>query len=184
MHPYEMKMMMKQRGHDEVIKLRGASIYDTVERLERGGFIASQETTRDGRRPERTVYALTDSGKDELRTWMREIVSEPAREFPEFAAALAFIAGLDRGEAIETLQRRILAQEAELAGARTKLQGTRDYGIPRLFTLEAEYLIAVRQAEIEWLRSVVADIQQGKLWLSSEEMLAVADAVHKRQGND
>jgi len=99
MHPYEMKILMKQRGHDEVIKLKGGSIYDTVERLERGGFIESQETSREGRRPERTVYALTESGRDELRTWMREIVSEPAREFPQFAAALAFIAGLDQAEA-------------------------------------------------------------------------------------
>jgi len=34
MHPYEMKSKMKERGHDQVIKLTGGSIYDTVERLE------------------------------------------------------------------------------------------------------------------------------------------------------
>lgn len=184
MHPYEMKIMMKQRGHDEVIKLKGGSIYDTVERLERGGFVESQETSREGRRPERTVYALTDSGRDELRTWMREIVSEPAREFPAFAAALAFIAGLDQGEVVELLQRRILAREAEVAGATAKLQGTREYGIPRLFTIEAEYLIAMRRAEIDWIRQLAADIQAGKVWLTHEEMKAVADTVHKRQGTD
>lgn len=183
MHPYEMKVMMKQRGHDEVIKLKGGSIYDTVERLERGGFIAPQETSRDGRRPERTVYCLTDPGREELTNWMREIVSEPAREYPEFAAALAFIAGVDKDEAIQLLQRRIVWQEAALAAANIKLHGTREYGIPRLFTLEAEFLIAIRQAEIQWLKSVVSDIQKGKVWLTHEEMLAVADAVHTRQGN-
>lgn len=183
MHPYEMKVLMKQRGHDEVIKLKGGSIYDTVERLERGGFIATQETSRDGRRPERTVYCLTDLGRDELKNWMREIVSEPAREFPEFAAALAFIAGLDRSEAVELLQRRILAQEAELAAATTRMEGTRQYGIPRLFLLESEYAIAVRRAEVEWIRALVSDIEKGNVWLTQKEMLAVADTVHKRQGN-
>ena len=183
MHPYEMKVLMKQRGHDEVIKLKGGSIYDTVERLERGGFIATQETSRDGRRPERTVYCLTDLGRDELKNWMREIVSEPAREFPEFAAALAFIAGLDRSEAVELLQRRILAQEAELAAATTRMEGTRQYGIPRLFLLESEYAIAVRRAEVEWIRALVSDIEKGNVWLTQKEMLAIADTVHKRQGN-
>jgi DNA-binding PadR family transcriptional regulator len=180
MHPYEMKTTMKQRGHDEVIKLKGASIYDTVERLERGGFIQSQETSREGRRPERTVYALTDPGRDELQTWMREIVSEPAREFPEFAAALAFIAGLDKAEAIALLQRRVLTQEAQLAAATTKLQGTLEAGIPRLFTLEGEYLVAVRRAEIDWVRQVLADIQRGEVWLTHEQMQAVAAMVHQR----
>ena len=42
-----------------MIKLEGASVYDTGERLEHGGFIQPQETSREGRRPERTVYALT-----------------------------------------------------------------------------------------------------------------------------
>jgi hypothetical protein len=119
-----------------------------------------------------------------LRTWMREIVSEPAREFPAFAAALAFIAGLDQAEAVELLQRRILVREAEVAAATTKLQGTREYGIPRLFTIEAEYLIAMRRAEISWIRQLAADIQAGKVWLTHEEMKAVADTVHRRQGSD
>lgn len=183
MHPYEMKLTMKQRGHDDVIKLKGGSIYDTVERLERGGFVATQETSREGRRPERTVYCLTESGRDELAIWMREIVSEPAHEYPEFAAALAFIAGLDKNEAVELLQRRILLQEAEVAAASSRLQGVGEYGIPRLFTLETEFLIAVRRAEVEWLRSLVADIQKGKVWLTQEEMRAVADTVHQKQEN-
>ncbi len=184
MHPYEMKMTMKQRGHNEVIKLKGGSIYDTVERLERGGFVQPQETSRDGRRPERTVYALTDAGRDELRGWMREIISEPAKEFPQFAAGLAFIAGLEKDEAVEMLHRRLLHLEAEQAAARTKLTLTTGYGIPRLFTIEAEYLIAMRDAEIDWIRKLLADIQKGGVWLTQEEMLAVAATVHNRQEHE
>jgi DNA-binding PadR family transcriptional regulator len=184
MHPYEMKITMKQRGHDEVIRLKGGSLYDTVERLERGGFIQPQETSREGRRPERTVYALTESGRDELRTWMREIISEPAREFPQLAAGLAFIAGLDKDEATEMLQRRLVQLEAEQAAARTKLKLTRDYGIPRLFTIEGEYLITMREAELDWVRKLVADIQRGGVWLTQEEILAVADTVHNRQEHE
>src|SRR5919108_1868809 len=87
MHPYEMKSKMKERGHDQVIRLKGGSIYDTVERLEQGGFIEAQETSREGRRPERTVYAITEAGVDELRAWMREMVGRPVWDYPQFGAA-------------------------------------------------------------------------------------------------
>src|SRR3977135_2836463 len=77
MHPYEMKLKMKERGHDQVIKLKGGSIYDIVERLEEGGFIQAQETSREGRRPERTVYAITEIGRDEIIDWLGELLSQP-----------------------------------------------------------------------------------------------------------
>ena len=31
MHPYEMKLKMKERGHDQVIRIKGGSIYDTTD---------------------------------------------------------------------------------------------------------------------------------------------------------
>src|ERR1700758_3861337 len=96
MHPYEMKAKMKERRHDQVIKLRGGSIYDTVERLEQGGFIQAQETSREGRRPEKTVYAITENGREEILAWLRELLAEPVNEYPQFGAALAFFAGLEK----------------------------------------------------------------------------------------
>src|SRR2546423_11801879 len=94
MHPYEMKSKMKERGHDQVIKIKGGSIYDTVERLEAGGFIKSQETSREGRRPERTVYAITEAGREETRDWLAEVGSQPGHEYPPLAGALGFVCGL------------------------------------------------------------------------------------------
>src|ERR1700716_3424767 len=74
MHPYEMKTKMKERGPAQGIKLKGGSIYDTVERLEEGGFIQAQATSREGRRPERTVYAITEAGRDEIMAWLRGLL--------------------------------------------------------------------------------------------------------------
>src|ERR1700730_7479801 len=83
MHPYEMKSKMKERGHDQVIRLKGGSIYDTVERLEEGGFITSQAPTREGRRPERTVYAVTENGRDEITAWLCVCAAQPVDEYPQ-----------------------------------------------------------------------------------------------------
>src|ERR1700682_6579753 len=81
MHPYEMKSKIKERGHDQVIRLKGGSIYDTVERLEEGGFIQAQETSREGRRPERTVYAITETGRGEITGWLLEGLGHAGKEY-------------------------------------------------------------------------------------------------------
>src|SRR5438132_1117293 len=48
MHPYEMKMRIKERGHEQVIQVKGGSLYDTVERLQRQGLIQPKETEIEG----------------------------------------------------------------------------------------------------------------------------------------
>src|ERR1700731_5195588 len=115
MHPYEMKLKMKERGHDQVIRLKGGSIYDTVVRLEQGGFIKSQAPSREGRRPERTVYSITDAGRDEITAWLRELLAQPVNDYPQFASALAFFAALDQDEVLRLLKVRIALLEGQAA---------------------------------------------------------------------
>jgi DNA-binding PadR family transcriptional regulator len=180
MHPYEMKLKMKERGHDQVIRLKGGSIYDTVERLEEGGFITSQAPSREGRRPERTVYAITESGRDEITAWLRELLAQPVNEYPQFAAALAFFAALDKEEVVRLLRLRAAFLESQIAGTEKGLENwTKTMGIPRLFLVEAEYGVAMNRAELEWVRRLIQDIEDGKLWLTREDM----EAVEARLGN-
>src|SRR5437764_13579112 len=67
MHPYEMDLLMRSRGLTEGIKLRRSSLYTVIESLQRSGLIEPVETQREGRRPERTVYAITDAGQAKFR---------------------------------------------------------------------------------------------------------------------
>ena len=46
--------------------MKAGSLYHTVERLQRNGLIEVVDTQRDGRRPERTVYGMTQAGLDEF----------------------------------------------------------------------------------------------------------------------
>ena len=64
MHPYEMQRLMQWRGKDDVVRVQRGSLYPAVERLMRAGLIEPLETERAGRRPERTVYQLTEEGRD------------------------------------------------------------------------------------------------------------------------
>ena len=185
MHPYEMKSTMKERGHDQVIRLKGGSIYDTVERLEAGGFIKSQETSREGRRPERTVYAITEAGREEITGWLAELLTQPVSEYPQFAAALAFMAALDKDEVARLLKMRIALLDSQIAGADTQLKNFLGMGLPRLFLVENEYAVAMKRAELEWVRRLVDDIQGGTLWIPKEQMKAFGEGIESgKEGGD
>ena len=185
MHPYEMKSKMKERGHDQVIKIKGGSIYDTVERLEAGGFIKSQETSREGRRPERTVYAITEAGREETRDWLAELVSEPIHEYPQFAAALAFVGGLTKEEVVHLLQLRVVGLEARIAAVDAQLKSLiADMRMPRLFVVEGEYGLAMDRAELEWVRVTIQEIQDGKLWITHEQMKAFEQTLTTGTGGE
>ena len=62
-HPYEMQRKLVERGKDEVIQFKPASVYRMIERLEQGGLIEVMGTDREGKRPERTVYRITEDGE-------------------------------------------------------------------------------------------------------------------------
>src|SRR5215469_17896722 len=81
MHPYEIATTLRERGKDQSIKLNFGTLYTVVEALQQHGLIVAQETERAGRRPERTVYRLTDAGRIELFDWISELLSRPAKEY-------------------------------------------------------------------------------------------------------
>jgi DNA-binding PadR family transcriptional regulator len=163
MHPYEMQQHMRERGHDFVIKLKGGSLYSTIERLIEGGLIHPVETSREGRRPERTVYALTEIGQDELTVWLRELLARPIHEYPWFGAVLAFVGALPPEDVRSLLGFRAAALEAEIAAGESILQAMTRQGLPRLYGIEGEYALATRRAELEWVRQVIDDISSEKL---------------------
>ena len=182
MHPYEMKSTMKERGHDQVIRLKGGSIYDTVERLEAGGFITAQAPSREGRRPERTVYAITEVGREEIMGWLAELLSQPVNEYPQFGGALAFVAALDKEEVARLLKMRIALLDSQIVGEETQLKNFLTMGLPALFLVEGEYAVAMKRAELEWVRRLVDEIQGGKLWITKEQMKASGEAFESEKG--
>jgi DNA-binding PadR family transcriptional regulator len=160
MYPYEMASTLRERGKDNAIKINWGSFYTVVQNLEKYGFIEAIEVAREGRQPERTVYQITDAGRDEVNDWLRELLSVPEREHTSFEAALGEAAALPPDELIGLLQQRLAALEkandrlqAELAALGTEL--------PRLFLIESEYYLSLRQAEEEWVRGLLTEFTGG-----------------------
>ncbi|MEV0081831.1 PadR family transcriptional regulator [Saccharopolyspora sp. NPDC050642] len=149
------------------------SVYQTIDRLLRAELIAVRETARDERRPERTVYEITDAGRDALRTWTAEMLASPAREFPEFPAALATLMVLTPEDVTAGLAKRAADLATSLAADREALRAAPE--LPRLFLLDEEYSIAVREAELKWVEGVLAALRSGELAWSEEWIRSVAE---------
>lgn len=173
MHPYEMRTLMRERGHDRAFAIRESSVYDTVARLAERGFVEPVEVNREGRRPERTVYAITEAGRDELAVWLWELTSEPAAEYPAFAAPLMFIYSLGRDRAVAALRQRAARLEADISASdayrRAFMEQMPDF--VRIFGIEEEYTQAMRRAELAWVRATVTGLRDGTFpWPAIQEL--------------
>ncbi|GAA4541353.1 PadR family transcriptional regulator [Amycolatopsis samaneae] len=169
-HPYEMQTLIRDRRVDDVVRLRGGSLYDTIPRLVELGLITATGTERAGARPERTVYAITDAGREELLSQLREYLGTRAEEFPVFAAGLAHWGHLAPAETRELLRGRADALAGLIERTDADLASAAAAGIPRPVLLETEYTQAMRRAELGWLRETVQDFESGELgWIPDDE---------------
>jgi DNA-binding PadR family transcriptional regulator len=163
MHPYEMATTMRERGKDQSIKLNYGSLYTVVEALQQHALIIAQETERAGRRPERTVYRLTDAGRMELIDWVSELLSTPAKEYTRFEAGLSLAGALLPEDVAALLAQRCNLLEMLIAQERSAMEYVRQRGLKRIFVIESEYLLAIREAELAWTRKLAEEIRSGTL---------------------
>jgi len=162
MHPYELGKQLKDTGKDRDIKFNRGSLYMVVEQLRKAGFVAEQETVKDTQRPERTIYALTDAGRDELYDWMRELVREPAHEYPQFGVALSLISVLNPVEAVELLGARAGALTRTIDASRTMIDKASADGVEWIFLVEEEYRIALLEAELRLVEKLTGELAKAE----------------------
>jgi DNA-binding PadR family transcriptional regulator len=160
MHPYEMQRRIREWHKDEFLDLKRGSLYHAIERLRRQGAIDPVETVREGRRPERTVYRLTEAGERQMLHWLQEMLAKPVREPTQFFAALSFLAHLTPENVRAQLEQRAGLLEAEIADLDTVLR-TMVPRIGRLVLIEVEYARAMRRAELAWVQSFQKELQTG-----------------------
>ncbi|HEY0830636.1 MAG TPA: helix-turn-helix transcriptional regulator [Candidatus Dormibacteraeota bacterium] len=163
MHPYELASTMRERHHDEFIRLNFGSLYHTVEVLERNGWIVPTEREKEGRRPERTIYKLTDSGREILVRVISDILAQPRREYPHFAAGLMFMYHLDAPKAAERLRERKVALKGLTEKLGRIMAELRGEGLTRLSLIELEHKIAMLEAERKWVGNLEKEINEGRL---------------------
>ena len=173
-HPYDIQRTLRERGKDQVIRFKPAAVYRMVERLVEAGLVEEVGTDREGKRPERTVYRLTEESPAVVMQWLREMLTKPAEEYPLFRAAISFLPLLLPDDARVVLEMRVALLDGEIARLRAFMETASRTGFPRLFMLEDEQRRAAFEAERAWTQGVVDDLASGRLQWDHESLRQLA----------
>ncbi|MET8869567.1 PadR family transcriptional regulator [Nonomuraea sp. NPDC004580] len=165
-HPYELHRFIVDTHKDYVTGLP-RSLYHAVEKLAGQELIVPVETSRQGRRPERTVYQITGEGRRELATRLRSLLESPGAERRTFTAAVSLMGVLPVPDALRSLQTRAASLEGALAGLNAHLDALRASGLPEVLTVELDYERTLSEAELAWVRRLVTRLESGELTWSA-----------------
>lgn len=114
MSAYDMQKLVEYRNISKWVKISTPSIYKKVIQLEEKGLLRSVPV-RENNMPEKAVYSLTDSGRQEFERLMQEISAQPIRIFLDFNAVIVNLDSLPaekRRSCIENIERNV--QELKL----------------------------------------------------------------------
>ena len=163
MHPYEMYQTMLLRQEDQIVKVRPGSLYHAVSRLEKNGLAAATGIDRDGNRPERTTYAITEAGRVALAERVAEILAAPADEYPEFPLGLSEASNLSGARTVELLGIRLehlRTQVADLEQGRARVVAK---GVAEKYWIDIDYRRELLQAQIRWIERLSDRITTGDI---------------------
>lgn len=163
MHPYEMYQTLIQRAEDRIVKVRPGSLYHTIDRLEDRGLVRATGTEREGNRPERTTYEITEAGRLSLTERVSEMLATPANEYPLFPLAIGEAHNLPKGAVLTLLGRRLGELGASIDFLDRGLGHVQERKIARRLWLDLTYQKTILEAEIAWIRSFVAELEAGDI---------------------
>jgi DNA-binding PadR family transcriptional regulator len=169
MHPYEMYQTLVQRSEDRVVKVRPGSLYHTVDRLAGQGLVRATGTEREGNRPERTTYEITEHGGLALSERVTEILATPINEYPEFPLALGESHNLPVETVIQLLRNRVSLLRADLGLMDAGIRALEAKKLPRRYWINVQYTRTLREVEVTWLESLIDDLESGELSWSEEK---------------
>ncbi len=162
MHPYQMQRLLSERHKDELLVLKRGSLYHAIHRLMAAALIEARDTSRKGRRPERTTYRITAGGRRELIRALEQMVGVPRHESSDFMAALSFLPHLSHQDAIARLTERVWLLEEEIRTLEARLKSALEH-VRRIHLIENEYLLAMRRAELKYVRALIEDLRSKEL---------------------
>jgi DNA-binding PadR family transcriptional regulator len=158
-HGYDLK-----RAHDDRMPrakpLAYGQVYSTLGRLERDGLVEQSGQDRDGG-PDRTSYALTDTGRAKLDEWLAAV--EPPAPFVTSALFSKVVVSLLAADA-ERARGYLMAQRAAHTARLRELTAAKsapDASVGDV--VAADFAIAHLDADLRWLQTTllrVADLDR------------------------
>lgn len=131
--------------------IKKSKVYYTLERLEKDGYV-EHETEREGKRPERRVYQITENGKSYFLQLLRDNLGGFTRAYLNDDVGIGFMDKLSTAEVCELLQTKRGKVQSEL----NKFQEIHDHGGNWQYVIS--HSIAHLEADLIWIDSIIANL--------------------------
>jgi DNA-binding PadR family transcriptional regulator len=163
LYGYELKHIIEEHMGDWT-NIAFGSIYFALGKLADEGFIERVAVEQEGRRPSRSVYEITQAGQAEFLRLLREVWSEVERHYYAIDVGLVFMDALPREEVKNHLRGRIAQLEAIVAHVlEHRADQLADPGVPTLAATVFDHGLAHFQAELDWTRDLLGQVEEGVL---------------------
>ena len=97
---YDLQKQIETRNLSRWIKVGSFTVYKKVVLYESKGYVTSQ-TIKNGKMPEKTIYTITQSGKDVFTELMSKFSLSETRVFLDFNAVIVNLSLLDNDSIME-----------------------------------------------------------------------------------
>ena len=151
---YDIQKLVEYRNISKWVKISTPSIYKKVIQLEEKGLIKSH-IEKEGKMPEKAVYALTDKGKKEFERLMLEISAKSVNIYLDFNAVIVNLDSLspqDQKTCIENIENNIKQLKAYLVENMNEKENMPNIPETGKAVMRQQFLLI--QALEDWITSV------------------------------
>lgn len=162
MHPYEIRVRMKDRFLDSQGRFKIGSLYYAVDQLAKQSYIEAVETIQSDTRPDKTVYRITDKGRTYFHKLLLDRFKEEEPPFHPMYIALGF-AGKGDNEKIAAILRDRVREAEHHVNYCYQVYCEHKGTVPRsvLHLMAGRYEHA--KTELAWLIRLLEDTEAGRL---------------------
>jgi DNA-binding PadR family transcriptional regulator len=162
LYGYEIKQMIEHVMGDYT-NIAFGSIYFALKKLAEEGFVEKVGTEQEGGRPSRTVYQITDAGREEFVRLLRKVWDDVEQQYFIFDIGLNFMSALPNEDVKGYLQKRVEQLEHVLQYLDAhQAEELADEHVPnRLASTVFDHHRVHLKAELDWTRDLLQNVEQG-----------------------
>jgi len=162
LYGYEIKQIIEEHMGDWT-SIAFGSIHFALGKLAEEGFIEKVGTEREGSRPSRSVYQITEAGRAEFLRLLRAVWGEVEHHYSALDVGLFFVDALPIEEVKGYLRGRVAQLEAIVQHVTThRAEQLAREEVPHLAAAIFDHSLAHFQAELAWTQDLLDKVERGE----------------------
>jgi DNA-binding PadR family transcriptional regulator len=161
-HGYDVRRELLSWNADKWANVQPGSIYHALRKLSDEGLLREVSTEQVGARPARTSYEITDKGRAEFQSLLRNTWWNLVPGADPFIAGFSFLPALSREEAAAALRNRAVQLRAGVQQLEAAMSADWVDHKPTYVSWMWELVIVRSEAEIAWCERIAKRVEQGE----------------------